>query len=233
MGSRTVGFNGEMIKMKRFQLVHISLPAVLAALIYSAGCSTAYYGAMEKVGIHKRDILVDRVEDARDAQADAQEQFKDALEQFGAVVKIENSDLKEAYESLNAEYEASKKAADNVSTRIDKVESVADDLFDEWEAELNLYKNKDLRRTSAEKLKTTRTRYQQMLASMRRAEKSMTPVLDTFQDNVLFLKHNLNAEAIGSLRSEFSNLEVEIEHLIKSMNEAIDTSNKFISELNQ
>ena len=206
---------------------------ILALLLCSVGCSTAYYGAMEKVGIHKRDILVDRVEDARDAQSDAQEQFKDALEQFGAVVKVENTNLKEAYETLNAEYEASKKAAENVSSRIEKVASVADDLFDEWEEELKLYKSKDLRRASAEKLKTTRTRYQQMLASMQKAEKSMAPVLSTFQDNVLFLKHNLNAQAIGSLRAEFSNLKVEIERLIQSMNEAIDTSNKFIAELNQ
>jgi hypothetical protein len=185
------------------------------------------------VGIHKREILVNRVENARDAQSDAQEQFKDALEQFGAVVKIENTDLKESYERLNAEYEASKKAAKNVSNRINKVESVAEDLFVEWEEELQLYRNETLRRSSAEKLRETRGHYQQMLASMRRAEKSMTPVLRAFQDNVLFLKHNLNAQAIGSLRSEFSSLKVEIESLVKNMDDAIDTSNKFIEKLNQ
>jgi len=219
--------------MIKFQFKHSCILLVITALLCTVGCSKAYYGAMEKVGIHKRDILVDRVEDARDAQSDAQEQFKNALEQFGAVVKVENTNLKKAYEKLNAEYEASQEAAENVSERIDKVASVAEDLFTEWEAELQLYKNQDLRRTSAEKLKKTRRHYQTMLASMRRAEKSMTPVLDTFQDNVLFLKHNLNAQAIGSLRSEFSNLKVEIERLIQSMNEAIDTSNKFIAELYQ
>jgi hypothetical protein len=72
-----------------------------------------------------------------------------------------------------------------------------------------------------------------MLDSMRKAEKSMTPVLDSFQDNVLFLKHNLNAQAIGSLRAEFSNLEQGIDSLIKRMNDAIYRSNKFIDELQQ
>lgn len=62
---------------------------------------------LEKVGIHKRDILVDRVEAARDAQSEASEQFKSALEQFSAVVRIENTDLKNAYEKLNTEYEDS------------------------------------------------------------------------------------------------------------------------------
>jgi hypothetical protein len=197
------------------------------------GCSKAYYGAMEKVGVHKRDILVDRVENARDAQEDAQVQFKNALEQFGSVVNIENTDLKEAYEKLNAEYEDSDGASKEVSSRIKKVESVADDLFAEWEKELDLYTNQALRTNSARKLEETRTRYSNMLASMHKAEKSMQPILGTFHDNVLYLKHNLNAQAIGSLRSEFSSLKVEIEALIKTMNDAINNSNQFIKDLKQ
>ena len=212
--------------------IHLITIAVLI-VPFVGGCSKAYYGAMEKVGIHKRDILVDRVEGARDAQSEAQEQFKSALEQFGAVVNIENTDLKKAYEKLNAEYEDSEKAAAKVSERIDKVESVADALFEEWEEELKLYKSADLRRSSQQKLQKTKTRYRGMLASMHRAEKSMTPVLRTFRDNVLFLKHNLNAQAIGSLRTEFSTLKGKIDGLIKNMNEAIQTSNKFIADIKQ
>ena len=212
--------------------VQLILMAVLL-LPFLGGCSKAYYGAMEKVGIHKRDILIDRVEYARDAQSEAQEQFKTALEQFGAVIHIEDSNLKDAYEKLNEEYEESEKAAKKVSERIDKVESVANDLFDEWEDELELYKSVDLRNASRRKLRHTKARYREMLASMHRAEKSMTPVLRSFRDNVLFLKHNLNAQAIGSLRSEFSTLKGEISGLIKNMNEAIETSNKFIDDIKQ
>jgi hypothetical protein len=210
--------------------------ALLGAVLlvpFLGACSKAYYGAMEKVGIHKRDILIDRVEGARDAQSEAQKQFKSALEQFSAVVHIGNSNLKKAYETLNAEYEDSEKAAKKVSERIDKVESVADALFDEWEDELKLYKSANFRKSSKQKLQDTKARYREMLASMHRAEKSMKPVLRSFRDNVLFLKHNLNAQAIGSLRSEFSTLKGEIDGLIKNMNEAIKTSNKFIADIKQ
>jgi DNA repair exonuclease SbcCD ATPase subunit len=224
--------------MNNMHKVNISILSwlVLIVVIFVlslGGCSKAYYGTMEKIGIHKRDILVDRVEDARDAQSEAQKQFKSALEQFGSVIKIENTDLKKAYDKLNAEYEDSEKAAEKVSERIDKVESVAEALFDEWEEELNLYKSADLRRLSKQKLQTTKARYHKMIASMHRAEKSMTPVLRTFRDNVLFLKHNLNAQAIGSLRTEFSTLKGKIDGLIKNMNEAIQTSNKFIADIKQ
>jgi hypothetical protein len=212
--------------------VQLILIAVFLGLFFG-GCSKAYYGAMEKVGIHKRDILVDRVEGARDAQSEAQEQFKSALEQFGAVVHIKDSNLKKAYEKLNAEYEDSEKAAQKVSDRIDAVESVAGALFDEWEDELKLYKSSDMRESSKRKLQDTQTRYREMLASMHRAEKSMDPVLRSFRDNVLFLKHNLNAQAIGSLREEFSTLKGEIDGLIQNMNESIKTSNKFIADIKQ
>jgi hypothetical protein len=178
-------------------------------------------------------ILIDRVEGARDAQSEAQEQFKSALEQFTTVIHLKNSNLKKAYEKLNAEYEDSEKAAKKVSERIDKVESVSDALFEEWEEELKLYKRADLRESSKRKLEDTKTRYRQMLDSMHRAEKSMEPVLLSFRDNVLFLKHNLNAQAIGSLKSEFSSLKGKIDGLIQNMNEAIKTSNKFIADIKQ
>lgn len=194
-------------------------------------CSSAYYGAMEKVGVHKRDILVDRVEAGRDSQADAQEQFKSALEQFDSIVKLEETDLKKAYDKLNKEYEKSRGAADEVTERIDSIESVAAALFREWKAELKEYQNADLRRSSEKQMRATKSRYEEMLVTMKDAEESMEPVLKIFHDNVLFLKHNLNAQAIGSLQSEFANLEGQIGELIKSMNVAIASSNQFISEI--
>ncbi|NNK97110.1 MAG: DUF2959 domain-containing protein, partial [Desulfobacterales bacterium] len=180
---------------------------------------------MEKVGIHKRDILVDRVEGARDSQVDAQEQFKSALEQFNSVVTLKETDLKKAYDRLNSEYEDCKDAAAMVSAKIRKVESVSEDLFDEWSDELRLYENRDLARASKKQLEATQLQYREMIDRMHRAEKSMDPVLKLFRDNVLFLKHNLNAQAIGSLQGEFANLENQIDNLIARMSEAIESSN--------
>lgn len=219
-----------MIKQKIEKNV-LLLCFVLFAVAFISGCSSTYYNAMEKVGKHKRDIMVDRVESARDSQAAAQEQFKSALEQFDSVVKLKETDLKKAYDGLNSEYELSKEAAEKVSDRIDAVESVAEALFEEWEDELEQYQSKELRRSSREQLKSTERRYKEMLSSMHQAEASMEPVLRIFNDNVLFLKHNLNAQAIGSLQSEFANLKGEIGVLIKKMNSAIESSNKFIADI--
>jgi len=212
--------------MNRFliAIVSISLPLLSA-------CNTVKYNTLEKIGIHKRDLLVSNVKDARDAQKDAQEQFKDALERFGSVVEIEETGLKKAYDRLSDEYDDSKDAAEEVSDEIDDVEEVAEDLFAEWAKEIEEYTDPALKRGSQNQLRSTQSRYKEMLATMEASERSMEPVLKTFRNNVLFLKHNLNAQAVGSLKGSFTSLESDIGRLIEQMNRSIERSNQFIAEM--
>ncbi|GAB4183623.1 MAG: DUF2959 domain-containing protein [Wenzhouxiangellaceae bacterium] len=206
---------------------------VLLALIVAAGtaCSSAYYGTLEKFGIEKRDILVERVDEASDAQDDAKEQFADALEQFRSVVAVDGGELEETYDRLKKDFEASEARAATVSERIDAVEAVAEDLFDEWEDELDLYNDARLRRNSARQLDETRQRYTRLQRAMRQAESRMAPVLDVFRDQVLYLKHNLNARAIASLRTELTGIEGDVERLIQAMDQSIAEARSFISSM--
>lgn len=204
-----------------------------AVLILLAGCESVYYDTMEQFGIHKREILIDRIEDAQDAQEDGQEQFKDALEQFQAVVNFDGGDLEVVYNKLNDEYEDSEEAAETIRERIGQVEDVAEDLFDEWTAELEQYSNAALRRDSERQLRETRRRYERLISSMRRAEQTIDPVLASLKDNVLYLKHNLNARAIASLKGELSTVNQDVENLISAMQRAIAESNAFIEDMQQ
>ncbi|NCP63613.1 MAG: DUF2959 domain-containing protein [Paraglaciecola sp.] len=204
---------------------------VFSLLLTLTGCQSAYYAAWEKVGVEKRDILVDRVENAKESQEEAQQQFSSALEQFSALINFQGGELQEVYSSLKDEYEGSEKAANNVTERINKVESVADALFSEWQDELEKYSNDSLRRDSQRKLTDTQKRYKTLLNSMRKAEAKMAPVLTALQDNVLYLKHNLNASAIGALQGEFNGIKKDINQLIKEMNKAISESNAFIAQM--
>ena len=196
-----------------------------------AGCQTAYYSTMEGLGFEKRDILVDRVEEARDAQQDAKVQFESALEQFIAVTDYRGSDLEDQYRNLKSEYEDSANRANAVRRRIDDVERVAGDLFDEWEAELDQYSDKNLRRASADQLRGTQTSYRQLMQAMRRAESKIDPVLLAFRDRVLFLKHNLNAQAIASLKTNRAAVESDIQALIRDMNQSIAEADRFVQSM--
>ena len=90
-----------------------------------------------------------------------------------------------------------------------------------------------MRRASARQLAQTRQRYTPLLRTMKRAEATMTPVLTTFRDKVLFLKHNLNARAIASLRQEGVAVETEITALIRAMEAAIAEADAFLKTLDQ
>jgi len=203
----------------------------LALVLLLGGCSQLYYNTMEKFGFEKRDILVDRVEDARDSQQDAKEEFKSALEQFQALFGKDDSDLQQEYDALNSAYKDSRAAADRVHERINAVESVSAALFDEWEDELELYSNAELRQDSARKLRVTRQDYEQLLKAMRSAEARMAPVLSVLQDQVLYLKHNLNARAIDRLQGELRTVEEDVARLVREMEQAIAQSEEFIRQM--
>lgn len=206
---------------------------VFAALLLLSGCQSTYYAAMEKVGVHKRDILVDRVEEARDAQLDAKEQFRDALERYRSVVQVNGGELEARYDALNSEYLASEESAKAVRQRIKAVEDVAEALFDEWEAELAQYSNASLRSTSARELARTRQDYRTLIQRMQAAERRIEPVLSVLRDQVLFLKHNLNAQAIASLQSELGRVEGDVSSLIREMEAAIREADAFIGRMEE
>ena len=207
--------------------------AILSLMLMLSGCQSAYYSAMEKVGVHKRDILIDRVEETKDSQQESQEEFQSALERLTTLINFDGGELQDAYNQLNDDYESSLQAANDVSTNINKVEDVADALFEEWRDELEQYKSASLKRESNKKLQTTESQFSQLLRSMRSAESKMEPVLSSLKDNVLYLKHNLNAQAVSAIKGEFTNLKRDIQLLMNDMNKSIEDSNKFIEQMNK
>lgn len=115
--------------------------------------------------------------------------------------------------------------------RVDAVESVGDALLAEWEREIDEVKDAKLRARSRELRKESLARYDRMLAAMRRAEASMTPVLDTMRDQVTFLKHNLNARAVRAMRGTLTEIEGDVARLMKEMERSIAEADAFIGEI--
>lgn len=208
---------------------------LLGSLILAAtcaGCSTMYYNTMEKFGVHKRDIMVDRVKDAQKSQQEAKQEFKSALEQFSALVNVKGGDLQKLYDKLNAKYEDCDAQAKEVHDRIGAVEDVSGALFKEWKTEIGQYSNPEFRRTSEQELKRSQAQYKELIAAMKKAESKIEPVLTVMHDQVLFLKHNLNARAIASLKDELASVEIKVGDLLQEMEEAINEADAFIKTMN-
>jgi Skp family chaperone for outer membrane proteins len=207
----------------------VALIALLAATV--AGCSSTYYSAWQKLGYEKRDILVSRVEKARDEQTDAKQQFKSTLDEFKSLTGFSGGDLEAEYRKLNDSYTDCESEAADVTKRINSVDKVAQAMFTEWQSELDQYTDATLKADSAAKLAESRQRYAELLTAMRNSEASMAPVLDKFHNYVLYLKHNLNASAIGSLSTTAAGIDNNVQDLIKKMDSSIDEANAFVDHL--
>ena len=199
----------------------------------ASGFRSIYYRARESLGAHKRDIVVYRVEEARDELEDARTQFVSALDKFTSVTRFDGGDLEDLYRQLKRELENSAARAKAVSNRINAVEEVANALFGEWQAELDEYASRNLRTTSRQQLKQTHQHYNRLMRAMHRAEKKILPVLSAFKDQVLFLKHNLNAQAIASLHHELRSIGMDIAALINAMEKSIFEANAFVNCLGE
>lgn len=211
--------------------MRIRLLALFALIVGLTGCSSMYYGAMEKLGVHKRDIMVDRVKAARDTQNEAKRQFLTAMEQFKSVVNVQGGDLEKKYNQLNATLQKSESKAAEVRNRISAVEDVSRALFSEWRSEIKQYTSDTLRKSSRQKYDLAKKKYTELIAAMKKAESRLEPALAPLRDQVLFMKHNLNAKAIGGLSDELISVQTNVDTLVRDMESAIAQADAFIASL--
>lgn len=198
---------------------------------FSKKFRNVYYSARESIGDHKRIIVVSQVEQACVSLQDTRDEFEDALERFKSLVSVNETTLDHKYNLLNRQYQFCRAKSEAVSDRIRAIEDVSEALFIEWERELDEYTNRSLRNLSRQQLKAARQNYARLIKSMRKAEAKIQPVLLAFKDQVLYLKHNLNAQAIAALRHEFIEIGIDISQLIYAMEQTIAEANQFVSTL--
>jgi len=212
---------------QRFVVLLVIVSATASAL----ACDSIYYKTMKSFGKEKRDILVNRVKDARASQDEAQKQFKSALERFQAIVSVDGGSLEDKYKKLNDELERSEDRANRVKDRISAVRDVSKDLFKEWEEELGKYSDRRLRQESEREMRETKRRTDALIASMTKAQARVEPVLKPLRDRVLFLKHNLNARALGALTNELDTVRTDVDELVADMQRSIAEADAFIQDM--
>ena len=216
--------------MKRATLLMAGALTVILPLA-GPGCSSTSMAIKEQFGYAKREQLVDKVESARDGQEAAKQQFESALQEFLSVTGTSGGDLEAKYNKLKKEYDRSESRAATVRSRITDVERVGEALFKEWKQELTQYSSDALRRASEQQLNTTRTQYDKLIGVMKGASSKMDPVLVAFKDQVLFLKHNLNAQAISSLQTTAGQIQGDVTALVRDMEASIAEANSFIQQM--
>lgn len=213
-----------MYRYMKFSLFIITLVCTL----YAFGCQTTYYAVWEKLGKEKRHLLKDEVKNARKEQEKASEEFKEVLARVKEIYGFDGGELEKIYGKLQEDYETCENRSENVRERIQSVEEIAEDLFREWDTEIKEISNEKFKANSRESLKNTKARYIRLHEAMTKAAKGMNPVLGNLRDYVLYLKHNLNAQAVGALKQEMGEIEIEVESLIRDINESVKEAEDFL-----
>lgn len=204
----------------------------LLSLSLFTGCTRTYYKAMATLGKEKRDILVSRVKDSKKEQQQAKEQIKTTMESFQQLTGFQGGQLEKNYKQLNGEYEKAADSAKKLHDRIHSIDQVSNDLFKEWQKEIDGMENRKLKQQSAAMLRQSRLQEAGYIKSMRQTEARMTPVLTAFHDQVTFLKHNLNARAIGSLKGTSAKISTDVDVLLSSLDGSIAQADALIQSLN-
>lgn len=211
----------------------LAAAALTLSVLMLSACSATRgvgYKFWESFGYEKRDLFVDQVQDARAEQEATREEFTSALEQFKATFGFDGGNLEAAYKSLKGSYDGAASQADALRAEVKKVKTIAGDLFVEWAREIETQSNPDYRKAMQQQYDQTEKSYQEMIAAMDRAVSKMDPVLQDFNDRVLFLKSSLNAKAIAALQTNADELIGDIDALIAEMNASIAEADAFLAE---
>ena len=198
-----------------------------------SGCSLVYYSAMQHLGKQKRDILLQRLVAVKKDQQATQEQLKTTLQAFQEVTGFQGGNLEKVYNKLNKELEHSESRANKLKGRVDSVDQVAQSMFSEWQGEIKGMHNATLRRQSETLLRTARQQHTQYMLKMRRTEENIQPVLEAFRDQVTFLKHNLNARAISSLKKTSAQIDAQASSLIRDIDASSKEADNYIQTLSR
>jgi len=215
--------------MSKSKITASLICSFVAAALF-VGCQTTYYALWEKMGKEKRHLLRDQVENSLNDQEKASEAFKDALTRLKEMYGLDGGDLEDMYNRLSNDYENCQNRAEIIDERIDKIQRIAQDLFAEWRQEIDQIKNPTFRSQSTRKLKATQSRFASLESALMTARNRMNPVLSNLKDYVLYLKHNLNAQAIGSLKGEAGSIETDVNRLVRDIQRSIKAADAFLKE---
>ncbi len=211
-------------------VVFLTIMTVLLTAFFTCGCSKTYYAVWEKFGKEKRHLLRGQVEKAQEEQEQASEQFQDVLGRIKQMYSFDGGELEKFYSKLKNEYDDSEEMAKDVQKRIDNVEEIGRDLFKEWQEEIQQITNRKFQQKSQQSLRDTQKRFARLQQAMVKAEKSMGPVLENMRNYVLYLKHNLNAQAIGALKQEVVDIENDVANLVSDMTQSIKEADQFLKD---
>ena len=203
---------------------------VRVALAIVAGVAVAGVArAQPDEGVKQIEALVKASGNTVEAISQTKLQLTKTIDVYNALMADDAKDRKKLYRDLQKEMESTQKRRAEIITRVGAMAADADTLFKSWEVSAAAIESQSLRARSEERLKKTKANYAEIGAAGRKAAELYEPVMKTLADKVRYLGHDLNAEAVASLKPDAEKLNKDVEKLGKAIDDTIATTNANIN----
>ena len=193
--------------------------------------STAVSAPAQEAGVKQVEQLTNKFGSTVEAITDARAQLVKTMDVYNSIFSEVAKDRKSLYKKLQNEMDTMVKRRGEISTRAEQTRIEADNLFVSWGNSLSGITDPDLRKRSEERLAKTKARYADIQATGRQADDAYAPVMKKLQDQVAYLGHDLNAEAVGSLKGDAAKLTGQVDELKKRIDDLVGSINKNIDAL--
>lgn len=204
---------------------------LLALLVLSSACSTAYYAAAEQLGWAHHDVLANRIQQASDALESAARQVaaggRGLHRLAGAPAEERPARLRDA-EALQAD--AGEDAAE-MAPRLAAVQRAGDALFAEWSDDVATLSDAGDRARQQALLALSRQQYARVLDALRHADDAMAALLDTIHARLAPLARRLDDTDIDALRAALPAIDTALDALAGDVEIATALSAKYVAQL--
>jgi hypothetical protein len=123
------------------------------------------YWPLEK---YNRHTLVQPIKYANKKQQQTKHQLHTTMESFQALTGFQGGSLEKSYKRLNSDYESAASQAGKLHDKIQSIDQVSNDLFKEWQGEINAMDNGKLKSQDTVMLRNAKSRQASYMRAMRR-----------------------------------------------------------------
>ena len=188
-------------------------------------------GSAQDEGVKQVEQLIKKANAGVESINDTKLQLQKTMEAYNAVLAPDVKDRRDAYKKLQKEVATTEKKRAMVSTRNGEMNVEAGRLFKNWEGSTAAIQDPALRQRSQERLAVAKKRYSEIQANGQGAASLYTPFMKALQDQVTYLGHDLNPEAVATLKPEADKLNAQAKELYSAIDKTTAAANNNISQL--
>lgn len=183
----------------------ISLLSLLVAPL--AACqSSGYMSSVALTGAQSRQHVVEAISEGVTEQGMARDEFVSAGRMLASIQTASEAAASELYSEYLDQIDLCARRVESFEDQIKVVQSGAEELFVDWEAELEQFTSEAIREQSSRRLDAARSGFALLHDELTGVHGQMIASLSTHKDYALYFNHNLagsSRELLGSENGRF------------------------------